>query len=108
MTQVWAKPIGGAKMAVFVINNDAKGEHAVAISFDDLDLEFRGRARVRCVWGKKDLGEFSASYQTDSIGPHDSRLLVLSSARAFECRAGCDGFQAAATRRPAGSCRPQK
>jgi alpha-galactosidase len=78
MTQVWAKPIGGAKMAVFVINNDAKGEHAVAVSFDDLDLEFRGRAHVRCLWGKKDLGEFSASYQTDSIGPHDSRLLVLS------------------------------
>jgi len=76
ITQTWAKPIGGGKTAVFVINNDAKNEHAVGISFQDLDLN--GHAHVRCVWSKKDLGEFLASYQTDSIGPHDSRLYVLS------------------------------
>jgi alpha-galactosidase len=74
--QLWTKPLGGGKIAAFVINNDGK-EHAMVIDLVK-DLEVTGSVNVRCVWRKKDLGKFSDKFQTDSIGSHDSRLFVFS------------------------------
>jgi len=71
--ELWAKPLGGGKVAAFVLNNDKN----VTASFGVSEvMPSSNKVSVRDVWARKDLGDAEGSI-TVTLGERDSALLVL-------------------------------
>ena len=68
-TEVWRRDLVDGSCAVALFNRDAV-EREIA-------YEFAGRALVRDLWAREDLGEFRGGYSA-RVGPHDVVLLRTS------------------------------
>ena len=78
--QVWAKPLGTGRHALFVISN-ASQPLDISVPLADVAREFSGGAAVqaRDLYAHQDLGALSGSNVTVAgLLPHDSSFLVLS------------------------------
>jgi alpha-galactosidase len=74
---VMAKPMEDRSVAVGLFNLSEK-ERAVAVSWQELNLQ--GRQRVRDVWRQKDIGSAAGSYQS-TLPRHGVMLVRLRSSR---------------------------
>ena len=68
-TEVWRRDLVDGSCAVALFNRDAV-EREIA-------YDFAGRALVRDLWAREDLGEFRDGYAA-RVGPHDVVLLRTS------------------------------
>lgn len=80
--QLWVKPVGNGAVAALVINAYSDKSMPVDIYLSDLGIPAGSTVNVRAIWDKKDLATASTSFQTDTIGPHDSRLYRISPVKA--------------------------
>lgn len=71
--ELWAKPVGGGRVAAFVVNNDGD---AVTADVALADLNITSSAKVRDVWAHADLADAKSSISVQLKG-HDSAMLVL-------------------------------
>jgi len=73
--QLWGKPQPQGAVATLLINNDVANAYTVDISFSLLNIT--GKATVRDIWNRKDLGTFQTTFTTDSVAGHDSRFYLF-------------------------------
>lgn len=79
--QQWSKKVNASTLAtaVLLMNNGFNNED-ITLSFDEVP-SFKGlpssqKYSVRCLYGHKDLGDFSGSYGV-TLEKHDSRLILV-------------------------------
>jgi len=80
LSQVWAKPLPGAKMAVFFLNNQSSSS-ALPIHVDlrqDLGLPSTGPYNVRDIWRRANQPTVNNTLTVSMLAPHDSKLYLLS------------------------------
>jgi len=76
--QLWGKPQLGGAVATLLVNNDISNAYTVDISLSLLNIT--GKATVRDIWNRKDLGTFQTTFTTDSVASHDSRFYLFTPA----------------------------
>jgi hypothetical protein len=73
--QLWGKPQPNGAVATLLINNDDVNSYTVDIQFSLLNIT--GKATVRDIWNRKDLGTFQTTFTTDNVASHDSRFYLF-------------------------------
>lgn len=73
--EVWVKRLQGNRAAVLLLNRDPKATLPVILRSADLGM--KGKARIRDVYGKKDLGTLDGSL-VKQTAPHAGWFLVVS------------------------------
>ena len=75
-TQYFYKPLGGADIAVLLMNN---GDAATDLELDFADVPgLKGTAcTVRDLWSRSDLGQFDKTYTAKAVASHDAPFLKL-------------------------------
>jgi alpha-galactosidase len=73
--QVWVKPLAGGSTAVGLFN---AGESTMPVTIRFKDIGLSGKASVRDLWARKDLGSFSGSY-TAQVPRHGVVMIRISS-----------------------------
>lgn len=73
--QIWAKPLADGTKAVGLFNTDW-GPMPVTLRFRDIGIS--GKASVRDLWLRKDLGRFTGSF-TATVPKHDVVMLKVAS-----------------------------
>lgn len=71
--ELWMKPLGGGKVAAFLINSGAN----TTASFNLTDIGVTGEAQVRDLWARKDLATAKGTFAA-KLGEHDSALITFS------------------------------
>ncbi|MDO8544800.1 MAG: glycoside hydrolase family 27 protein [Opitutaceae bacterium] len=74
-TEIWAKRLGGNKVAVLLLNRDPAAARAITLRGADVGLS--GKWKARDLFAKKDLGTFDSSL-TKSTPAHAAWFLLLS------------------------------
>src|SRR5262249_43037993 len=74
--EVWAKPLQDGSRAVILFNR-AEEEAPVAVAFEDIGLARGGKANVRDLWKKADLGSSTGRYEA-KVEPHGVVMVKLS------------------------------
>ena len=75
--QYLAKPIGGGKVAVFLMNSKSSAQ-VLEANFAKVPGLSCSSCHVRDIWNHKDLGIFEGKW-AGSVASHDAAFLVLSS-----------------------------
>jgi len=73
VVEIWAKPLGGGKVAAFALND---GDN-VTVTLHLSDFVSTSQAMVRDVWAKNDLGKMTNTI-TVNLGKRDSAMFVFS------------------------------
>ncbi len=60
--EIWMKPLGDGSKAVGLFNRDGGG---VKITLNFSDIGIRGKAKLRDLWAKKDLGTFEKEFSAE-------------------------------------------
>jgi alpha-galactosidase len=67
--EVWMKPLADGSRAVILFNRGTEAG-SIAVSWEDVGLAPGGKAAVRDLWKKADLGSFSGRFEA-KVEPHD-------------------------------------
>jgi len=67
--EVWMKPLADGSRAVILFNRGTEAG-SIAVSWEDVGLAPGGKAVVRDLWKKADLGSFSGRFEA-KVEPHD-------------------------------------
>jgi alpha-galactosidase len=67
--EVWAKQLADGSRAVILFNR-GKAEAKIAVSWPEIGYTSPLKAKVRDLWKKKDLGEFTGNFSA-TVPPHD-------------------------------------
>ncbi len=73
--EVWVKNLSGNRKAVLLLN---RGDQVSEISFTAAEIGLKGKASLRDLYAKADLGKFSGTY-TRKLEPHACVFLILKS-----------------------------
>ena len=68
---MWVKPLAGGSTAVGLFN---AGESTMPVTLRFKDIGLSGKASVRDLWVRKDLGSFSGSYTAQA--PHHGVVMI--------------------------------
>jgi alpha-galactosidase len=73
--EVWMKPLADGSRAVILFN---RGNEAgdIAVAWEEIGLAPAGRATVRDLWKKTDMGSFAGSFK-GMVEPHDVLMLSI-------------------------------
>jgi len=76
--EVWVRHLSGGDLAI-AMTNVGRSSSTLTVCFDSLrwPQSGSGLARVRDVWGRRDLGVFGSNFSA-TVGSHDTLLLRLS------------------------------
>lgn len=75
--QIWVKPLGNGRTAVYTVNISEK---ELNITAPLKDLGVGNHMDVYCVWCHKHLYTFTDDFKIDQLASHDSRLFILTAA----------------------------
>ena len=91
--QLWAKPVGGRRIAIVAVNFDGLNSTTVPLAFAQFPVQWWGDTKqdastaiptsvqVRDVWTGKDLGvRTGGRFEVAAIPPRACRMLLLSAA----------------------------
>jgi alpha-galactosidase len=67
--EVWAKQLADGSRAVILFNR-GKAEAKIAVSWPEIGYTSHLKAKVRDLWRRKDLGEFTGNFSA-AVPPHD-------------------------------------
>jgi alpha-galactosidase len=67
--EVWVKPLFDGSKAVVLLNRGSEAGK-IRVAFEEIGLAASGRALVRDLWQRADLGTFERSFETP-VGAHD-------------------------------------
>ena len=67
--EVWMKPLGDGSKAVILFNRGTEAGN-IGISWEDISLAPGGKALVRDLWKKADVGSFAGRFEA-KVAPHD-------------------------------------
>ena len=67
--EVWMKPLGDGSKAVILFNRGTEAGN-IGIAWEDISLAPGGKALVRDVWTKADVGSFAGRFEA-KVAPHD-------------------------------------
>jgi alpha-galactosidase len=67
--EVWMKPLGDGSKAVILFNRGTEAGN-IGISWEDISLAPGGKALVRDLWKKADVGSFARRFEA-KVAPHD-------------------------------------
>jgi alpha-galactosidase len=73
--EVWMKPLAEGSRAVILFNRGTEAAE-IAVQWDDIGLFPAGKARVRDLWKKADLGSFSGQFKA-KVESHDVAMLRI-------------------------------
>jgi len=76
--QYLAKPIGGGRVAVLLMNSDAAAQNLEADFSQVPGLSCSSSCTVRDIWNHKDLGKFDGKW-SGSVDGHDAAFIVIGS-----------------------------
>jgi alpha-galactosidase len=78
--QLWSRPLANGDQAVVLYNS---GRHATnaSVAWMELGWPVAESVRVRDVWSKTDLGQFTGGFQLASLAPRDVAFLRLAAQR---------------------------
>lgn len=86
-TQVWARNLTGAAVAVALYNrqsgpanNSTDGPADITVNFASVGMGFNGGVLVRDLWAQADLGVFNGSYTALAVPAHGTAFLKLTHA----------------------------
>ena len=73
--EVWMKPLADGSRAVILFN---RGNEAadIAVAWEEIGFAPAGKAAVRDLWRKADVGSFTGSFR-GKVEPHDVAMLRL-------------------------------
>jgi alpha-galactosidase len=74
--QVWTRPLADGSVAVGFFNLNPAQERMLTVAWEAIGLDAHRPARVRDLWAREDLGEFTASFAAP-VPSHACRLLRL-------------------------------
>jgi len=73
--EVWMKPLADGSRAVILFNRGTEPSD-IAVSWDEIGLPAAGKAGVRDLWTKGDVGVLAGRYQA-KVGPHDVAMVRI-------------------------------
>ena len=79
-SEVWAKPMAdGERVAVLLVNLSDDDAAPLGLMFANVPgIPADATVAVRDLWARKDLGVFTATYETEEkVPPHGSVMLML-------------------------------
>lgn len=88
--QVWYSLNADSSYTVALFNLGTT-EANMTVNFADLGLD--GTAKVRDLWAKKNLGEFSANFTAATVPPHGVRLLTVTPQQAASIKVNDDDLR---------------
>jgi len=83
-SQYFYKPMkeDGSEVAVLLINQMDDDSQDLTLNFSDVPGLSCSTCSVRCIWGRKDLGDYTDSFTFEGVAAHDSAFLMITSAEA--------------------------
>jgi alpha-galactosidase len=73
--EVWMKPLADGSRAVILFNRGTEPSD-VAVAWDEIGLPAAGKAAVRDLWRKADVGPLTGRFQA-KVGPHDVVMVTI-------------------------------
>jgi len=73
--EVWAKQLADGSRTVILFNR-GKVEDKIAVSWPEIGYTMHLKAKVRDLWKKKDLGEFTGNFSA-AVLPHDAVMVKI-------------------------------
>eukprot|EP01147_Barroeca_monosierra_P006997 gene6997-7629_t len=73
--QAWVKPLVGDDLAVILYNSHNHNNITVTVTWEQVGLDSTTSVRIRDLWKKSDLGNFSKSFTSHALVPHDVQML---------------------------------
>jgi alpha-galactosidase len=75
--EMWSRPLENGDMAVILFNSGSLRAVDVGVEWTQLGWNADDVVSVRCLWGKKDLGEHRGGFVRQDLPVHDNQFLRL-------------------------------